>query len=104
MKPGYRLSKSAESDLLEIWDYTAHTWGVNQAEKYLKRLESRFFDLAAEPQKGRPRKDLASDYFSYHEVRHLIFYRPQDEGIAIARILHERMDLGERLLEDPGED
>jgi len=104
MKAGYRLSKSAENDLLEIWDYTVQTWGEAQAEKYLKRLEGRFFDLAAEPQKGRPRKDIASDYLSYHEARHLIFYRSHDEGIAVARILHERMDLAERLEEDPGQD
>lgn len=98
----YRLSKSAENDLLEIWDYTARTWGESQAEKYLRRLEARFIDLATEPNKGRFRKDLLLEYFSYHEARHLIFYRPYKEGIAIARILHERMDLAERLEEDPG--
>jgi len=55
-------------------------------------------------QKGRPRKEIASDYLSYHKARHLIFYRSHDEGIAVARILHERMDLAERLEEDPGQD
>lgn len=35
----YRLSKSAEGDLSEIWDYTAQTWGETQAEKYLNKLE-----------------------------------------------------------------
>lgn len=97
----YRLSKSAENDLLEIWDYTVRTWGETQAEKYLKRLEARFFDLADEPNKGRPRHDIGLEYLSYHEARHLIFYRPHEKGIAIARILHERMDLAERLEEDP---
>lgn len=98
----YRLSKSAENDLLEIWDYTARTWGEAQAEKYLKKLEARFLDLAAEPTRGRVRKDLLLEYLSYHEARHLIFYRSHGEGIVIARILHELMDLAERLEDDPG--
>lgn len=104
MKHRYRLSRSAANDLLDIWYYTVRTWGEAQAEKYLKSLEARFFDLAAEPQKGRTRKELAADYYSYQEARHLIFYRPHDEGIAIARILHEQMDLAERLEEDRGEE
>lgn len=98
----YRLSKSAETDPVEIWDYTARTWGEAQAAKYLKKLEARFLDLADEPSKGRPRHDVGLEYLSYHEARHLIFYRPHEKGIVIARILHERMDLAERLEEDPG--
>jgi hypothetical protein len=34
--PEYRLTPSAKSDLIEIWHYTAETWGEQQAEKYLK--------------------------------------------------------------------
>lgn len=98
----YRLSKSAENDLSGIWDYTAHTWGENQAESYLNRLESRFFDLAADPSKGRPRPDVDVEYLCYHEGRHLIFYRPHEGGIAIARVLHERMDVAGRIEDDPG--
>ncbi len=37
------------------------------------------------------------EYLSYHEGKHLIFYRSFEDGIALARILHERMDILERL-------
>lgn len=98
----YRLSKSAENDLLDIWNYTADTWGVSQAEKYLKRLESRFLDLATKPKKGKLRHDLELEYLSYQESKHIIFYRSFEKGIAIARILHERMDIRNQLEDDSG--
>ena len=97
----YGLSKSAENDLLEIWDYTAQTWGQAQADRYLFRLEKRFLDLAMNPMRGKSCSDLDLEYLSYHEGRHLIFYRSFEDLIAIARILHERMDIFERLEEDP---
>lgn len=95
----YRLSKSAANDLAEIWDYTAQTWGDAQAERYLNKLESRFLDLAAEPSKGRVRADIDLGYLSYRQGKHLIFYRAFENGIAIARILHERMDIPIKLEE-----
>lgn len=98
----YRLSKSAENDLSGIWDYTVRTWGETQAESYLNQLESRFLDLAADPSQGRPRPDVDGEYLCYHEGRHLIFYLPQEGGIAIARVLHERMDVAGRIEDDPG--
>ena len=98
----YRLSRSAENDLAEIWNYTVQSWGEPQAEKYLKGLEARFLELADNPDQGKARKDLSPEYRSYHEARHVLFYSQHNDGIAIARVLHERMDLVERLEDDPG--
>jgi toxin ParE1/3/4 len=100
----YRLSKSAEKDLIEIWNYTADIWGRTQAEKYLKKLETRFLDLANYPSKGKVRNDIGFEveYLSYSEAKHIIFYRPFDSGIAIARVLHERMDIQKQIHDDTG--
>jgi len=38
----YRLSGRAESDLAEIWDYSAGQWSVDQADRYMDALVSRF--------------------------------------------------------------
>lgn len=97
----YALSKNAERDLRDIWDYTVETWGQVQAERYLNKLEARFLDLAKHPKKGRARDDLVPDYRSYQEGKHVIFFKQIEVGIAIARILHERMDVFVRLEEDP---
>lgn len=98
----YRLSPSAERDLFDIWDYTITTWGEQQAERYLQRLDARFMSLAEEPSRGKLRTDILPDYYSYHEGRHIIFYTIHDSEIAIARILHERMDLISQLNDDSG--
>lgn len=37
----YRLTPSAKSDLIEIWNYTIETWGEKQAEKYLQEIEDK---------------------------------------------------------------
>ena len=100
----YRLSKSAESGLFDIWRYSVETWGEAQAEKYLRQLEVRFLDLAENPAIGRARDELAPGYLSFREACHVIFYTRYKEGIAIARVLHERMDLSYQLGKDPGTD
>ncbi|MCG8617150.1 MAG: type II toxin-antitoxin system RelE/ParE family toxin [Desulfobacterales bacterium] len=50
--PDYRLTPSAKSDLIEIWNYTAEIWGEKQAEKYLKDIEDTLNQLAANPELG----------------------------------------------------
>ena len=46
----YRLTPSAKSDLIEIWNYTVETWGEKQAEKYLQDIEDKLNQLAANPE------------------------------------------------------
>lgn len=58
----YRLSPSAEKDLFDIWEYTISTWGEAQAEQYLQMLDARFVNLAEEPQRGKVRDDILSDF------------------------------------------
>lgn len=42
----YRLTPSAKSDLIEIWNYTVETWGEKQAEKYLQDIEDKLNQIA----------------------------------------------------------
>jgi len=48
-KLNYQLTQIADSDLLEIWSYTAKKWGIKQANQYLKELESYFINLTEHP-------------------------------------------------------
>ena len=100
----YRLTKSAERDLFDIWDYTVTTWGAQQAERYLRTLEERFEALAKNPDIGQARNEILPGYRSYHEARHVIFYRFETEMLVIARVLNERMDMVERLKENSGDE
>lgn len=89
----FRLTKKAKADLRSLGRYTQKTWGREQRNRYLALLDGGFHDLAANPQKGRTCDDIRQGYRKYHVGRHLIFYRQEDSGIAVIRILHERMDI-----------
>lgn len=91
--PTFKLSKKAKDDLLGIARYTEQTWGREQRRLYLKKLDSTFYALAANPELGSPCDDIRSGYFKRRESSHLIFYRRgTNSNIEIIRVLHKRMD------------
>jgi toxin ParE1/3/4 len=90
MKP-FRVSSAARSDLDEIWFYIAQD-NVEMADRFIRALVSRFPKLAETPQLGRPRKELSPHLRSFPFGHYVIFYRPMENGIEIARILHGARD------------
>jgi toxin ParE1/3/4 len=89
----FRLTELAKQDLLSIGRYTQVTWGQEQRNRYLAKMDAAFHLLAIEPQCGRSCEDLLSGYYKYRVGRHLIFYRQFSERVEIVRILHDRMDI-----------
>jgi len=75
----YRLSEGAEADLLEIWDYSAEQWSVEQADRYIDALVSRFAWLSANRALWHPRTDLGEGLHSYPQQSHVIYFRPRGE-------------------------
>ncbi len=99
MMPQYRLLKASEADLEDIWKYTFETWGIRQAGKYLRQLKKRIEALSLHPDIGRKRDSISKGLLCFHEGRHLIIYRKEKKGIVIIRVLHDRMDVPERIKE-----
>jgi toxin ParE1/3/4 len=89
----FRLTQLAVTDLRSIGRYTQTTWGREQRDRYLAKLDQSFHLLAQEPQLGRACDDIRSGYRKYHVGRHLIFYRMAPDGIEIIRVLHDSMDI-----------
>jgi toxin ParE1/3/4 len=87
----FRFSRRAEADLLEIGAYTLHTWGEDQAIRYLDDLEECCRTLAENPVLGRACHDVRPGLRRMERGRHVLFYRENAEGILISRILHQRM-------------
>lgn len=90
-----RLSARAEADLADIWVYSAEQWGVDQADRYIDALLSRFVWLSDHPSLWRPRADIAAGLHSYPHQRHMIYFRMSDTAgaaIEIVRMLHGRME------------
>ncbi len=88
----FRLTQRALMDLRSIGLYTQTTWGREQRNRYLTKLDQSFHLLAQEPQRGRDCANIRAGYRKYHVGRHLIFYRMAQDGIEIIRILHDSMD------------
>jgi len=88
----YRVSDAAKSDLEEIWFYIARD-NPDAADKFVRVLVSRFPTLASMPDLGRKREELSPRLRSFPVGRYVIFYRPIEKGVEIARVLHGARDL-----------
>lgn len=97
-----RFSRSAKADLLGIGTYTLKTWGADQAERYLSALEQCAKLLAANPALGRPCDWIRPGLRRFEKGRHVLFYRHEENGICIARILHRNMLPDQQPFEDAG--
>ena len=89
--PIARLSRRAESDLVDIGSYTLEKWGKAQANSYLQRLEDCFQLLAGNPLLGRACDTVRPGLRRMECGSHVVFYRHKENGIVISRILHVRM-------------
>lgn len=87
----YRLGPKGTSDLAEIFDYTVDTWGEQQAEKYIEELAACFQLLADSPGLGRACDLISPGIRRFEQGKHVIFYKPERDGIIVSRILHQRM-------------
>ncbi|WP_262151861.1 type II toxin-antitoxin system RelE/ParE family toxin [Chryseobacterium foetidum] len=94
----YNLTNEAVDDLTDIWNYTYEKWSEKQADLYYKMLLESFQQIADHPEIGRNYSEIRNDLYGLKTMRHIIFYRKlNDNSIEITRILHEQMDLKNRL-------
>ena len=87
----------AESDLLEIWLYTAEEWNLGQADTYIAQIGRSVNKLIDHPELGKDRSDLRKGYRSLLVNHHIVFYRVVTDEIQIIRVLHESVDLERHL-------
>ena len=88
----YRLTPAAERDLERIWTYTLQRWGVEQAIQYTDILTATFVELAQSPKTAMACDQIRPGYRRRSVERHMIYFRITAYGIAIIRILHDRMN------------
>ena len=93
MTASYSIRKLAEDDLERIWLYTNEEWDIEQADKYIRLLVSRFTWISENPLLGKKRDDVKPGYYCFPEGMHLIFYMITKTGIDIIGIPHQSMDV-----------
>lgn len=82
----------AAADILEIWDHIAED-SLDQADRWVDKLDEKFGILATQPLMGRAREELAADLRSFPFGRYVIFYTPVQDGIDVVRVLHSARDV-----------
>lgn len=98
--PDYILSVRAEIDLQEIWIYTMEHWSIEQADKYIYAIKQYIRNIAKNPLSGKSYDHITEGYKRFPANSHYVFYKILDNGIIeVIRILHQQMDIEERLKE-----
>ena len=95
----YRISHKAEIDLEDIWFYTFENWSVKQADIYITTIFKTIKKISKDPQTGKDYSHIRKGYLRIRSQKHFIFYKINryEKCVDIIRILHERMDLNERI-------
>lgn len=92
--------QKAIEDLNNIWTYTYENWSKNQADKYYVKIKFACTEIAQNPKLGKVYNGITEGLFGLKSGKHVIFYSfISNNEIEIIRILHERMDLKNRLTE-----
>jgi len=87
MKNSFWVSDRATADLDEIWLYIAQN-NPDAADKFIGELTSRFPKLASMPKMARLREELSPGLRSLPVGRYIVFYRQNEDGVEIIRVLH----------------
>lgn len=114
----YRLSESAQGDILSILIWTHEQFGEAARLRYQGLIVAALRDVASQP--DRPgsllRPELGAGVRSWHlrlsrshvppgvdevrKPRHFLIYRCEPDWVVIGRVLHDAMELARHL--DPG--
>lgn len=90
--------QEAINDLNEIWVYTYDEWSEKQADKYYSALEFACTQIGKNPELGKKYDRISKNLLGLRTGKHIIFYQViSNDRIEVVRILHEVMDLKNRL-------
>ena len=95
----FKISNEAQNDLENIWLYTFETWSVEQADRYYNLILDEIEYLAENPDVGKDYSHVRRGYLRSKVKSHFIFYKinKKENQIEIIRVLHQQMDVENRL-------
>ena len=97
MKLKVIFHEEALTDLEEIWLYTFETWSLEQADRYYDLIIKEIDFVSKKPKSGKNLSYLREGYYSTKVKSHFIFYKFSLTELEIIRVLHESMDIPNRL-------
>jgi toxin ParE1/3/4 len=98
MNTKYRISEKAISDLEKIWLFTLSKWSREQADRYHQLIMDEIKFMVENYKLCRNVDHIRVGYRVSKVKSHLVFCRKTDDNtIEIIRILHQNMDIENRL-------
>ena len=94
----YVISEKALEDLNNIWIYTAENWSFEQANRYYDLIVDEIEFVVKNYETTKDFENVRKNY-RYSKVKsHLIFYKKtKNTELEVVRILHEIMDIKNRI-------
>jgi len=90
---GYVLSRGADRDLDDLWDYIAED-SVEAADRLIAKLFDAFEALARDRDLGHKREDLTAYPVLFWPVgNYLVVYRHKVNGVEIVAVVHGMTDV-----------
>jgi len=94
------LRQETIDDLNSIWDYAFEKWSEKQADKYYATVKMACNGIGDNPDIGKEYYGISKNLLGLKSGKHIISYQQMSNSrIEIIRILHERMDLKNRMNE-----
>ena len=94
----YIISEKALEDLNTIWIYTAENGSIEQANRYYNLIVDEIEYVSENFGNAKDFEDVRKNY-KYSKVKsHLVFYKKTlNTEMEVVRILHEKMDIKNRI-------
>ena len=86
------VSKAAQSDINNIYDYTLETWGRAQADDYVTQLEHTLNAAAMGEKSLLPFSEWRSNAFYVFVAKHTVFLLDEGNELLVVRVLHQSSD------------
>ena len=98
----HKIYSAGRRRIIEIWLYTDKTWGEKQADKYIRGLNKAIDNAGRKKFLWRKleHEDLKGIYFVRYEHHYIFFRELSKETLGVINVLHESMDIPNRLKED----
>lgn len=100
MTPQFYLSQPAIQDVEDIADYIASQTELEQAERFLSKLDAKFARITQFPSLGRPRNEILPGLRSLAMDSYLILYTVTESRVDILRVVSGYRDLTSLFTED----
>ncbi len=89
---GYRVSRSAELDILGIFFQGLDDFGIRRAERYRDELKNQFRLIGEFPNIARLRTGFPDSIRALPHRSHVILYEHDGTDVVILRVRHGRED------------